>query len=210
MCSHSPRFLLSLHTESSQAQTLGPAKGSLVIMGGGGREITSVFSRFAELAGGKDAKIVIVPTASSRDEDYDYDNHRTLKMAREKLGLTDVSIAHTHDRNVSDTEAFAKKDPRGQRCLVHGRKTVANRGRLSRDTHGKGVSRSPSRGWGDRRIIGGSDDPRIFPCTRRHQGKPGDDRRPPAWTRVHQQRRNRSTRGGEEPTAGSDPSLDRS
>lgn len=42
--------------------TIGPSSGSLVIVGGGlvGPEI---WQRFIELAGGKDAKIVVIPTA---------------------------------------------------------------------------------------------------------------------------------------------------
>ena len=94
--------------ERELPQTTGPVSGSLVIMGGGGREVERIFGRFVELAGGKDAKVVIIPTAASSDRSYDYENHRTLRMAREKLGLTNASIVHTHDPAEADREEFAE------------------------------------------------------------------------------------------------------
>ena len=49
------------------AVTVGPARGSLVIVGGGavGEEI---YDRFIDLAGGVDAPIVVIPTAGENDE----------------------------------------------------------------------------------------------------------------------------------------------
>ncbi len=92
-----------------EAETTGPTNGSLVIMGGGGSEIENIFGRFVELAGGKQAKIVIVPTAASSDDSYDYANHRSLRMARERLALSNVEVVHTHDRQEADTEEFAAR-----------------------------------------------------------------------------------------------------
>ncbi|MBT5704769.1 MAG: peptidase S51, partial [Verrucomicrobia bacterium] len=52
-----------------QAQEIGPANGSLILAGGGllGDEI---LQRFVDLAGGKNARIVMIPTAGSADN-YD-------------------------------------------------------------------------------------------------------------------------------------------
>ena len=53
---------LSSLSSLSTAQTIGPENGSLVIVGGGMRDL-SILHRFAELAGGPDAPIVVIPTA---------------------------------------------------------------------------------------------------------------------------------------------------
>jgi hypothetical protein len=63
-------LVLSLSLSSlSAAQTIGPENGSLVIVGGGMRDL-SILHRFAELAGGPDAPIVVIPTAGG-GENYD-------------------------------------------------------------------------------------------------------------------------------------------
>ena len=53
----------------ARAQEVGPASGSL-ILAGGGRVDNGIFQRFVELAGGKDARLVMIPTAGSK-ADYD-------------------------------------------------------------------------------------------------------------------------------------------
>ncbi len=54
-----------------QAQDIGPANGSLVIVGGATRD-QAILERFLDLAGGggADAPIVVIPTAGGGDE-YD-------------------------------------------------------------------------------------------------------------------------------------------
>lgn len=92
------------------AETLGPSKGALVIVGGGrsGTHQSKFLARFIELAGGEDARIVVVPTAASSSEKYDYANHRMAKRIKERYKVEQVTIVHTHDRKVADTEAFVK------------------------------------------------------------------------------------------------------
>ncbi|HIL73126.1 MAG TPA: hypothetical protein EYG44_02750, partial [Verrucomicrobia bacterium] len=75
-----------------QSATLGPAKGSLIIVGGGGMPKV-IFDRFFEAAGGRDAKIVVVPTAGS-DADYD-ESTSSVKMFK-RAGATNVHLLHTH------------------------------------------------------------------------------------------------------------------
>jgi cyanophycinase len=87
---------------------VGPEKGSLVIMGGGGKNTAQVFGKFIELAGGKKAHIVIVPTASSSNPNHNYERSWSAKLAKEKFGVAEVTILHTHDREEADTEAFVK------------------------------------------------------------------------------------------------------
>ncbi|MDE0594231.1 MAG: cyanophycinase [Roseibacillus sp.] len=91
-----------------KSTVVGPQKGSLVIMGGGGKTTAQVFGKFIELAGGKKAHIVIVPTASSSNPNHNYERSWSAKLAKEKFGVAEVTILHTHDREEADTEAFVK------------------------------------------------------------------------------------------------------
>jgi cyanophycinase len=81
-----------------------PARGALVIVGGGpvGREI---LGRLFELAGGKDAPLVVIPTAGGA-ESYGPD-YSGLKMFRD-FGATNITVLHTTDRTVAESEAFVK------------------------------------------------------------------------------------------------------
>ena len=82
--------------------TTGPAKGTLIIVGGGGMPRV-IFDRFFKAAGGRDAKIVVVPTAGAEDE-YD-ESSRSVKMFK-KAGGTNVHLLHTRDPKEADTEEF--------------------------------------------------------------------------------------------------------
>lgn len=75
------------------APAVGPASGTLIVAGGGrlGPEITG---RFVELAGGADARIVIIPTAGERDTFPD--DWSGYAMFRDH-GVTDITIVHTRD-----------------------------------------------------------------------------------------------------------------
>ena len=98
-------FISLLLSGPAQAQTTGPAKGTLVIVGGNDKD-RLCFNRFVELAGGKDARIVVVTTASSSSEKYNYLNGTQIKAMRESMDLTQLRALHTHDRTVADTEEF--------------------------------------------------------------------------------------------------------
>jgi cyanophycinase len=82
--------------------TRGPEKGSLVIVGGAMRD-TAIVDRFIELAGGKDAPIVVIPTASGSTE---MDTARIIRFLTGR-GATNVSLVHTYDSLEADNEAFA-------------------------------------------------------------------------------------------------------
>jgi cyanophycinase len=87
----------------------GPAKGTLVIVGGGPLDGTGIFEKFIELAGGPDAKFVIVPTAGGNRTQEGalraYKEDEVVASWR-KRGLKNVTMLHTHDPKVADTEAF--------------------------------------------------------------------------------------------------------
>lgn len=87
------------------AQEHGPAKGSLVIVGGGTLDDVIV-ERFIDLAGGSDAPIVIIPTAGEADDAYG-EFCPCLRRWKEK-GATRLTVLHTRDKKVADSDAFVK------------------------------------------------------------------------------------------------------
>jgi cyanophycinase len=94
------------------APEYGPATGTLVIVGGGSTDGTDIMERFIELGGGAEkGKFVVVPTAGgNRAQDgsvRSYDAEQVLRSWRNR-GLKQVSMLHTHDPKVADTEAFVK------------------------------------------------------------------------------------------------------
>jgi cyanophycinase len=86
------------------AQEVGPANGSLVIVGGSMRD-TNIVDRFIELAGGPDAPIVVIPTAGER-EDY-ADSNSGLRAFRNR-GATNLTVLHTRDRSVANSTEFVQ------------------------------------------------------------------------------------------------------
>lgn len=84
------------------ADTRGPATGTLFIVGGGLRD-PKVVRQFIDLAGGPDAPIVIVPTAG--DDDTYAQDYPGTKQFRD-VGATKITVLHTRDRKVADTDAF--------------------------------------------------------------------------------------------------------
>ncbi|MBI61295.1 MAG: hypothetical protein CMO79_02625, partial [Verrucomicrobiales bacterium] len=98
-------FFSLLILDSIQGQTTGPAKGTLVIVGGNDKDQVC-FKEFVKLSGGKNARIVVVTTASSSSEKYNYLNGPQIRAMREAMGLTRLTALHTHDRDIADTEEF--------------------------------------------------------------------------------------------------------
>jgi cyanophycinase len=87
----------------------GPAKGTLVIIGGGPTTDTGIMEKFIELAGGPKAKLVIVPTAGGNKTpkgEIKVYNEEAVLASWKKRGLTNVRMLHTHDPKIADTEEF--------------------------------------------------------------------------------------------------------
>ncbi|MFQ5651997.1 MAG: cyanophycinase [bacterium] len=86
------------------AQEVGPARGALVLVGGGMHD-KAIIGRFLDLAGGPDVPIVVIPTAGG-GEGYDqyWRGLRQFKQA----GATNLTVLHTYDRSEADTEAFVR------------------------------------------------------------------------------------------------------
>jgi cyanophycinase len=100
--------VLSLATlafaQKPQTYTTGPKKGALVIVGGG-KIPASISDKFIELAGGREAHFVYIPTATE-DEVLKRAEGQS-DVGRGLFGLKNVTLLHTRDRNVANTKAFA-------------------------------------------------------------------------------------------------------
>ena len=92
------------------AQTIGPKNGKLMIVGGG--PANDLIRQFVRLAGGKDAVIVVIPTAGTSEvfpDDWEF------KRRIEDYGAKKVTVLHTRDPKIADTEDFVQplKDASG-------------------------------------------------------------------------------------------------
>jgi len=88
----------------------GPLKGTLVIVGGNMKD-PAIADRFIALAGGPSARFVIVPTAGGnkdRDGAVRVYKEEDVVAPWKKRGLTNVTMLHTHDPKVADTEDFVQ------------------------------------------------------------------------------------------------------
>jgi cyanophycinase len=82
----------------------GPERGALVIVGGG-KVGTDILGRMFALAGGKDAPLVVIPTAGGQDEyPADWSGLKLFKA----FGATRITVLHTRDRALADSEAFVR------------------------------------------------------------------------------------------------------
>lgn len=96
--------LVCLATVALGAADIGPDKGTLVIVGGNMQD-PAIARRFIDLAGGPDAPIVVVPTAGDDDE---YDQYWSGLRAWHEHGARNLTLLHTRDRTVAESEAFVR------------------------------------------------------------------------------------------------------
>ena len=153
------------------APEYGPAKGTLVIVGGGSTDGTTIMEKFVELGGGVNGKFVVVPTAGgNRNPDgslIKYDEEPTLRSWKAR-GLKNVKMLHTADPKVADTEAFASVLRDATAVWFNGGRqwncvdSYAGTLTLSR------VPQSARAGRRHRRQFGRRDDPRRLSRPRRH------------------------------------------
>jgi cyanophycinase len=97
-------LLLVIPGPSAHGQEVGPASGSLVIVGGGMTD-PSIVKRFVELAGGEEARIVVVPTAGGREA---YDESNCGLGTWQQMEAASVTCLHTNDPAEADTEEFVQ------------------------------------------------------------------------------------------------------
>ena len=101
-----PKYPVADDDKVTQADsvTRGPEKGRLFIVGGG-RIGDDLKMKFVELAGGTDAKIVMIPTAWSG---YNESTEARTKSLFESVGATNVHVYHTTDPKQADDPVFTK------------------------------------------------------------------------------------------------------
>ena len=78
---------------------VGPANGTLLVVGGGDK--TSIWPTFVDLAGGKDAPIVVITTASPKSGT---DNKDFLEL--QALGASNLTLLHTEERTEANSDSF--------------------------------------------------------------------------------------------------------
>lgn len=88
---------------STAAQQVGPESGALVIVGGA-MQSPEIMTRFMDLAGGTNARIVVIPTAGGAEEYGPF--YPGLRQWRNQ-GAANLTVLHTTDPSEADTEAFA-------------------------------------------------------------------------------------------------------
>jgi cyanophycinase-like exopeptidase len=82
-------------------QTSGPDSGYLVIVGGNMKD-TAIINRFISLAGGPDAPMIVIPTASGEPK---IDNSRAAEVLT-TAGARNVTVLHTYDTAVANSLDF--------------------------------------------------------------------------------------------------------
>jgi len=85
-------------------QDIGPTNGSLVIVGGAMRDM-AIVERFLDLAGGKDAPIVVFPTAGGGES---YDQYWGGLRIFKEAGATNLTVLHTIYRNEASSDEFVR------------------------------------------------------------------------------------------------------
>jgi cyanophycinase len=97
----------------------GPAKGTLIVDGGGTTQL--VVDEFVRLAGGRKARIVVIPTGASSlrfgpektilNPDWPRERAEWLtyeKHLRQLFGTESITVLHTRDRSRADSEEFTQ------------------------------------------------------------------------------------------------------
>ncbi len=82
-----------------------PRSGGALVINGGGKLTEEVRDRFLELAGGPDARIVLIPTARSVSADAT-DPEKDLEPWKAR-GIASVRLLHTRSRATADDPDFA-------------------------------------------------------------------------------------------------------
>jgi len=111
-------ILMSGHA-AAQPRSSGPARGTILV--DGGSATAPIVRRFVELAGGANARIVVFPTGASsirfgpENTILDPDSPRGTTewkayeaYLRKWFGCDRVTVLHTRDRKIADSENFAR------------------------------------------------------------------------------------------------------
>lgn len=93
---------MSVSVAVAQAPRYGPAKGTLVIVGGNMHD-PALYTHFIEYAGGPSKLILIIPTAGEQDTfSANYAGFKSWKDA----GATNLMVLHTRNRAIANADTF--------------------------------------------------------------------------------------------------------
>ncbi|CAI6243177.1 unnamed protein product [Periconia digitata] len=99
---HPTSSSLSTALQNASNTTIGPENGHLVIVGGN-LQNPLIYQKIITLAGGPNASIIVIPTAGG---DPTYDQSFPAAATLRSLGATNVTVLHTYDPSVADTDEF--------------------------------------------------------------------------------------------------------
>lgn len=108
--------LVLLSPVVASAEDFGPANGALVIVGGGSMGKT-IINEFIERAGGRDVQFVVIPTANTGEE---WGEKYVARSFLTKAGVKDVTVVHTRDSEVADSEEFVAPIRRAKAVWIDG------------------------------------------------------------------------------------------
>jgi cyanophycinase len=97
-------FCASILTAAAQPPSHGPARGYLLITGGATQPPD--FERFIEMSGGKNARIVVIPTASVTKPTDQATLQTQYCGPKSPFAAVTCTVLHTTDRTVADSPAF--------------------------------------------------------------------------------------------------------
>lgn len=86
----------------TEEQYIGPENGHLVIVGGN-LSNESIYEKIISLAGGPSAPFVVIPTAGG---EATYNDSFPAAETFRRLGATNVTVLHTYDPAIADTDEF--------------------------------------------------------------------------------------------------------
>ncbi|HEU4631340.1 MAG TPA: Type 1 glutamine amidotransferase-like domain-containing protein, partial [Gemmatimonadaceae bacterium] len=89
-------------TSSVGGPVVGPARGTVIVVGGGAMG-PEIYERFIAAAGGPDALIVDVPTAGGAEA---YGDDAAGARGFRRAGARNVRVLHTTDPRVADADSF--------------------------------------------------------------------------------------------------------
>lgn len=92
-----------LSGSTHMAETRGPEKGTLLIIGGAASNI--FYEKFMELVGGANSPIVVIPTAVSSDV-LTTEDLEAFKRSFTNKGFKNVTVLHTRDRDEANNPDF--------------------------------------------------------------------------------------------------------
>jgi cyanophycinase len=99
--------LILLFVTVLTAQTVNvPPKVTLVLEGGAAMPVPEVAQRFAALAGGSHAHIVLIPTAADEEQISSEAFKGLVERLKLLFGAQDFVVVHTRDRKIADSEEF--------------------------------------------------------------------------------------------------------